>query len=98
MPRPDFITKEEIERWDKIIEEEIAEPFCSNLLFKEVCYAGQWLGEQLLLLGCSEENITKIVYTAGKQSFGRDTWEVSKMLLNAYENNELEYEKDYQLN
>jgi hypothetical protein len=98
MPRPNNITQEDIARWDKIINEELPETIANNVFFKEVCYAGQWLGEQLKLLGCHDDYAIRIVYTAGKLSYGRDTWEISSMLLNSYERNELEYEEDPDFN
>jgi len=94
MPRPEYVTQEDIIRWDSIIDQELPAVVASNLLIKEVCYAGQWLGEQLKALDCSEEYIVRIVFTAGKLSFGRDPWDVSVTLLRAYELNELEYESD----
>lgn len=99
MPRPEYITEEDIARWDPIIKAELPASIADNLLFKEVCYAGQWLGEQLQLLGCPDDYSVRIVYTAGKLSFGRDPWDVSQKLLKAYELNELEFEEpDYNLN
>jgi hypothetical protein len=92
MPRPTSITPEDLARWDKLIEEELDTNLSSNLLFREVCYAGQWLAEQLHQLNCSDEMIVRIIFTAGRLSFGRDPWEISTMLLTGYQNNELKYE------
>jgi len=99
MPRPKFILDEDLARWDKIISSEIPEVLTNNPLFREVAYAGQWLGERLHALNCSEEKTIRIVYTAGKLSFGRDPWDISEMLLDEYQQNKLTYEEpDYSLN
>ncbi len=94
--RPDFVTHEDISRWSDEIdsEEGLPQVLASNPVIREVCYAGKWLSEQLFKLGCPEEFITRIQYTAGKASFGRDPWEVHQVMLDGYTNNELDYEVD----
>ena len=98
MPRPEFISAEDIKRWDETISNSMHPDLAGDLLFKEVVYAGQWLGEQLTLLECDDVYIVRILYTAGQMSFGRDPWEVSFALLNAYRNNELVYEDNFSVN
>lgn len=93
MPRPDFITNEDILRWSEEID---SDPEMGTLgtfaIIREVCYAGCWLREELQKLQCPEENIIRIQYTGGAMSFGHDAWEIHQNLLKLYKNNELEFE------
>lgn len=97
MPRPERVTNEDISRWDEIIEKDEILPseVKQNPVIREVCYAGQWLSEELEKVGCPEEFVVRITYTAGQLCFGRDIWEVHQDMLKAFINNELEYEPDY---
>jgi hypothetical protein len=96
MPRPENITKEHIANWDRIIDRDVSLPseLMKNILLREVCYAGQWLNEELMKLGCSEELVIRIIYTAGGLCFGRDPWEVHQQMLDDFKNNKLEYASD----
>jgi len=96
MSRPEFVTNEDIARWSENIDNDPKLPvtLSSNPVIREVCYAGLWLCEELEKLGCPEELITRIQFTAGRAAYGRDPWEVHQELLNGYKNNELEYEVD----
>ena len=96
MSRPEFVTNEDLARWDEIIDEDAMLPkvVSDNPIIREACYAGQWLGEELAKLGCSQEKSIRIIFTAGKLSFGRDTWQVSIDMLKAYKEETLEYEQD----
>lgn len=98
MSRPDFISLEDITRWNNLIESELPEELANNETIKEVCYAGQWLGEQLASLYCSEDYMESIIHTAGKLSFGRDPWDIAERLFKAYRNDELEPEAPYSIN
>lgn len=98
MPRPEFISSEDIARWDDVISKSMQPDLANNLLLKEAIYAGQWLGEQLTSLECDDASIGRILYTAGQMSFGRDPWEVSFALLKAYRDNELVYEDNFSIN
>ena len=97
MQRPEFITNEDIIRWSEMIDNDstIPEGFADLILLREVIYAGLWLGEQLLQLKCNPALITRILYTAGGLSFGKDPWVIHQEMLRAYQNNELEFEIDY---
>lgn len=85
--RPSFVTKEDIERWDKGISEDkyLPEGFGQNPKEREVLYAGAWLHEQLVELDCSDADIEKIQYIAGSLSVHNDPWEVSQQALNIYQ-------------
>ena len=97
MKRPEFVSNEDITRWSDHLDNDTQMPkgLDSLPLFQEVLYAGMWLGEQLQQLGCSDLLMTRITYTAGQLSFGRDPWEVVQEVLKAYKDNELEFEIDY---
>lgn len=96
MNRPEFVTNEDLSRWDEAIDTDpdLPKVLAENPIIREACYAGQWLGEELMKLGCSIEKSVRIVYTAGQLSFGRDTWQVSQDLLEKYKQNALEYAPD----
>lgn len=94
--RPDFVKDEDISRWSNNIEKDPNMPsfVLSNAIFREVCYSGLYLSEELEKLKCPDEIIVRIQFTAGKLSFGRDPWEVCIDLLNRYKKDELEFESD----
>lgn len=96
MHRPDFVTSEDLSRWDTEIDNDPNLPplLAANPLIREVCYAGQWLGEELDKLKCPDDIVIRILFTAAQLAFGRDIWEVHQQMLTAYKNNELEYETD----
>lgn len=97
MSRPDFVTQEDITRWDTNIKQDtgLVSQLATVPLVKEVIYAGLWLAEQLKELGCNPLLITRVQYTAGQLCYGRDPWEVVQELLTAYKNNDLVFEIDY---
>src|SRR5574337_833739 len=94
--RPHFVTEDDIARWQKNLDEDpdLPSELIKNDLIKEVCYAGLWLCEELDKLGCPPEIMTRIQYTAGGASFGRDPWEVHQHFVNGYKNNQLEFEAE----
>jgi hypothetical protein len=98
--RPEFITEADITRWSKNYEEETRHQadmpsfLFDSPIIREVCYAGMWLCEELEKLNCSPELITRIQFTAGGMSFGRDPWAAHQKVLEAYRNNELKLEAD----
>ena len=93
--RPDFVTEEDTIRWDKQIEEDnIPKAIVDEPILVEVLYAGLFLMEQLRKLQCPEDYIFRIQYTAGAASFGRDPWEIHSEYLEAYRNNDLEFDVD----
>ena len=96
MSRPKFVTDEDILRWSEIIDQDPNVPalLVASEVIREVCYAGLWLCEELDKLGCPDEMISRIQYTCGKLSFGRDTWEVHQKVLEEYKNNQLEFAQD----
>lgn len=97
MQRPEFISDEDIARWSKNIDQDlyISPELAASPIIREVCYAGLWLCEKLEKLGCPEILITRIQWTAGKISFGRDIWEVHQEILREYETNSLSFEEDF---
>lgn len=94
MSRPEFVSNADIARWDENINKALSSEHANNTVLREVCYAGQWLGEQLAKLNCPEEYNIRIVFTAGQLAVGRDPWDVVDKLLTAYKQNDLKYEPD----
>lgn len=96
MPRPNYVSEEDVLRWSNNIDNDPGFPksLATSTTIREVCYAGLWLVEQLSLLDCPSEIIVRIQFTAGKLSFGRDPWEVSQIILQKYETNQLFFEED----
>lgn len=97
MSRPDSVTNEDITRWSNNIDSDTNLPafLVQSPIVREVCYAGLWLVEQLDKLGCPEEYIQRIQFTAGQQSFGRDPWDVHQNMLTEYMNGQLAYDTDF---
>lgn len=97
--RPEFITYEDIARWSKNIDNDpnIPAGLAESPIIREVCYAGLWLAEELDKMLCNEELITRMQFTAGRLSFGREPWEVAQLILEKYKSNELEFEEDISL-
>lgn len=92
MPRPDFLTDQDITRFQEIIQEDpLAKQFVDVPLFMEVCYAGVWLAEELEKLNCPEDLSVRIQFHAGTLCFGRDPWDVHQEILEGYRNDTLEY-------
>lgn len=92
MPRPEFVTNEDLQRWsDNIDNDPLMSPgLAQNPLVREVCLAGRWLAEKLRELDCPEHIIGCIMYTAGEICFGRsDPWQVHRDMLDRYANNTL---------
>jgi len=94
MPRPIEVNVEKIAEYDEMIDNDpnFPEGMQNNKLVREVCYAGLYMCEQLEALGCPEALMVRIQYTAGKQSFGSDPWEVHQEMLAQYKNNELKFD------
>lgn len=84
--RPSSITQEDIKRWDENIasDQNLPEGFADDEKQREVCYAALWLFEKLAQLGCEEENIYKLQYTAGRLSYYNDPWEVHQQVVKTY--------------
>jgi len=97
MPKPNSVSTEDIIRYSEFVDSDpfITADIAKNPVIREVCIAGQWLMEELDRLNCSDEIIGRILFTAGKESFGRpDTWEVHQNILNEYINGTLEFEEE----
>jgi hypothetical protein len=97
MSRPKFVTEEDLKRWSQEIEnspKQIRELANSSIIIKEVCYAGLYLAEQLEKLGCPAALITRIQFSAGKESFGKDTWDTHLQFLEGYKKGELDFVSD----
>lgn len=94
--RPVFITNEDLDRWSEIIDNDpyVSPGFAQNPIIREVCYAGQWLTEKLTSLNCPDNIITRIIYTAGKISFGREPWTVHQNILEKFIEGKLDFEID----
>lgn len=96
MPRPEFVTEEDVNRWSNNIDHDpqIGSFFKRNYSLREVLYCGLWLSEKLEKIGCPFPIIHRIQWTAGRLSFGRDPWEVHQDMLNKYKGDELVFEED----
>jgi hypothetical protein len=97
MKRPDFITQQDIARWDDNIDNDpnILDFWRKDPQLRETIYAGLWLAERLKLAGCSDLLITRIQYTTGQLSFGHNPWDMAQDMLYSYLHNLLEFEIDY---
>lgn len=86
MKRPDFVCDDDIVRWSKELDDDptIPKELIKEPILKEVCLAGMWLNEKLNELGCPSEMITKLQFGAGKQSYGKNIWEIHKKFLDDY--------------
>ena|ERR1700722_9382202 len=101
MPRPNNLSNDDIIRYDQIIDNDPMLPssLASNPVIREICYAGQYLSEQLNKLNCQEHIIGQIMYCAGQMSFGNnDPWKVHQDILDQFVDGSLEFEEDEQLN
>ena len=96
MPRPEFVTEKDVDRWSNNIDHDpqIGSLFKRNYSLREVLYCGLWLSEELEKIGCPFSIIHRIQWTAGQLSFGRDPWEVHQDILNKYKGDELVFEED----
>jgi hypothetical protein len=96
MPKPDFITEEDLARWSNNIDTDLNLPrlLANDPTIREVCYAGLWLCEELEKLECPNVIIVRIQETAGRLSFGRDPWDVSISMIHAYKNDQLVFDSD----
>lgn len=96
MSRPNFITDEDISRWSNEIDNSplLPKDLVKSAVIREVCYAGLWLAEELFKLNCPDSLVTRIQYSAGKSSFGKDAWDIHQKYLNGYKNNELFFETE----
>jgi hypothetical protein len=97
MPRPDYVTNEDISRWDTIIDSDpVLDPnLAQNPHIREVCYAGQWLVEKLDELECPDHLIGRMMWTAATICFGRkDPWEIHQEILTKFVDGTLEFEME----
>lgn len=94
--RPDFVTNEDVARWDESIQNDERVPAATkdSAVFREVMYAGLWLTENLVELGCPLTMAFRIQYTAAKESYGNDIWAVHQEILDDYKNDRLEFEAE----
>lgn len=87
MSRPDFVTDEDIARWDQAIKPDSDSGFSLLAIFpgmKEVVYAGQWFAEEMTKLGVPEEKIVELAFVGGRLSFHKDPWEAHQELLDIF--------------
>lgn len=96
MPRPDFVTNDDISRWSENIDNDVnlSVGLATNPIFREVLYAGLWLVEQLIDAGCPNEYITRIQFTAGQLSYKHDPWQIHQYVWKSYLNSELDFDTD----
>jgi len=95
MPRPIDLTYEKIAEYDKIIDNDplMDENLSQNPIVREVCYAGQYLCEQLTKINCPDHVIGQIMYTAGAMCYGRkDPWPIHQDMYNRFVAGELEFQ------
>ena len=97
MPRPENVTNEDIARWSETIEDDplIPPSLASTAIIREVLYAGQWLADRLNEINCPDHLVGRMMYTAGKVSFGRkDPWEVHQEILKQFTEGTLIFDLD----
>ncbi len=96
MKKPDFITEEDINRWNEILDQDtsISVEHKNNLIIREVCYAGMWLFEQLQERQCPDSLSVRIQYSAAKLCPGKDPWSIHQMMLDQYDKNQLTIENE----
>jgi hypothetical protein len=97
MPRPDFVTNEDISRWSESIDNDplMDQNLAQNPIIREVCYAGQWLADKLTELNCPDHLIGRMMWTAGRICFGRkDPWAIHQDILDRFIQGTLEFEMD----
>jgi hypothetical protein len=97
MPRPNYITNEDIARWSETIDTDpfISEGIASNPIIREVCYAGQWLADRLTEVECPDHLIGRMMTTAARRCFGRkDFWLIHQEILDQFIAGTLEFEMD----
>lgn len=94
--RPKFITKKDVERWDKEINEskDVPKELTQYPIIREICYSGLYLAEKLSELQCPESLIERIQFAAGKASFGNDPWYIHQKFISDYENSKLDLDTD----
>ena len=96
MSRPEFVTEEDIERWQNDLDndDQLPKTLLASSIIKEVCFAGLWLVEELEKLNCPDDILIRIQWTHGQLSYGRDTWKTAQTLLEGYRKGELIFETD----
>lgn len=96
MPRPESVTNENIMSWSENIDNDpsISIGLAQSTIIREVMYAGLWLAEKLDELYCPPDLISRIQFTAGRLSFGRDPWLEHQKILDMYAAGQLEFEKE----
>jgi hypothetical protein len=95
--RPETITHEDLQRWSEKIDNDplMDANLAQNPIIREVCYAGQFLAEELIRLNCPDHLIGRIMFTAGKMCFGnKDPWKIHQDILTEFINGSLEYEEE----
>jgi len=100
MYRPEYITEQDIERWNQVLLKNSDIPLSKiPSIILELSYAGFWISEFLEKLNCDPVLITRIQFTAGKYSFGKDIWKAHDEILQLFINGELSFEEEFnQLN
>lgn len=97
MPRPEFVTNEDIFRWSEKIDEDpnMSPVMAENPIIREVCYAGQWMAEKLTELNCPDHLIGRMMWTAGTICFGRkDPWVIHQEMLESFIDGTIAFEMD----
>lgn len=96
MNRPEFVTDEDLARWNRCMDNDTNLPsFIRTIpIMQEVCYAGLWFAESLSDLNVSDERITALQFTAGRYAFGRDPWAAHQDLLEKYKAGEIKFAED----
>ena len=54
----------------------------------EACISGEWLREELLRVGATEEETYRLTFAAGQMCVGRDAWEVAQTVLTLFKEGE----------
>ncbi len=82
---PDNITSEKIAQWEKKRLKFMAKNEFPISIPEDVFYSGQWLGEELAVLGCPDDLIEKICFAVGQRcSPNEDNWSLAVKALENY--------------
>ncbi len=88
--RPDFITDEDIARWDISIDNDteltdvVGADFAKNPVTREVLYTSLWMTEILNKMNLTPAIIAASQNVLGQQSFGADPWQVADVIINCF--------------
>lgn len=88
--RPDYITEDQIERWneelakDAALQANASKEVLEDPVLREVLYSSLWLKEKLWALGYDAFTLGEVSIVHGMNSFEANSWQVAETLLEIY--------------